>query len=85
MSTKEPSVLPTTNPQNKLSDNDDNAESLHRDIDGKKPIRTWDDYNREWRTGSRKRALKYYVLWLMLGFLVGGAIGTAIGLAFRYT
>lgn len=44
-----------------------------------------DDVRQEWRTGSRKRVIKHYVVSTLIGFLVGGIIGMVIGLAMRYS
>lgn len=51
----------------------------------KGPLRTWGDVKHEWKTGSRKRVVRHYVVSLLIGVLVGGIIGMAIGLAIRYT
>jgi len=52
---------------------------------GKRPLRTMGDVKQEWRTGSRARVIRHYVVSTLIGFLVGGIVGMIVGLAIRYS
>lgn len=56
-----------------------------QDFSGKTSLTTTSGVKREWRTGSKKRVIKYYLVNLAIGLLVGGIIGMIIGLAIRYS
>lgn len=55
-----------------------------RDLRGKRSIITMKDVRVEWHTGSKRRVIKYYVVWTAIGIVVGAVIGVVIGLCFRF-
>lgn len=58
---------------------------LDQDFNGKVFLNTTTGVKREWRTGSKRRVVKYYAIYIGIGIIVGGIIGMIVGLAIRYS
>ncbi|CDM34556.1 unnamed protein product [Penicillium roqueforti FM164] len=54
-----------------------------RDFRGKRPIVTMKDVMAEWHSGSKRRVIKYYVVWIAVGLVVGAIIGVVVGVCMR--
>jgi hypothetical protein len=50
----------------------------------KRALKTNESYAKEWNYGSKARVIKYYLMYIMAGFIIGGIIGTVIGVCVRY-
>jgi len=79
---KAPAAVHHSDPEAGLSYAEPETSDQHA---GKRPLKTMGDVKQEWRTGSRKRVIRQYVVSTLIGFLVGGIIGMIIGLAIRYS
>lgn len=55
-----------------------------RDLRGKRPVVTMKDVKLEWHTGSKRRVIKYYVVWTAVGLVIGAIIGVVIGVCVRF-
>jgi hypothetical protein len=50
----------------------------------KRAIITMEDGRVEWRTGSKKRVIKYYAVWAAIEIVVGAIIGIVVGDCVRF-
>lgn len=41
------------------------------------------DVMAEWHSGSKRRVIKYYVVWIAVGLVVGAIIGVVVGVCMR--
>ena len=51
----------------------------------KRSLHSMEGVSAEWKFGSRKRVIKYYVVYLGIGLFIGAVVGVVIGVIFRFT
>jgi hypothetical protein len=51
----------------------------------KRSLTTTAAVSAEWKSGSKKRVIKYYVVYAGIGLIVGAIIGVVIGVCVRFT
>jgi Flp pilus assembly protein TadB len=50
----------------------------------KRSLTTMESVSAEWKSGSKRRVIKYYVVYMGIGLVVGAIIGVVVGVCVRF-